>query len=190
MINRYRHLWKGLLSPVLAALVILFVVQFAETATSIKTNSTAGEADGDVITRDVLFNASDFAAGSLIEAVTLQVNFEKIGGDSCAAGHQTGSSAYNGEIYMYLESPTGTQVALIEDTLNSAGSGNGRTYIGNNYSGPVSITFDDFAASQVGGLAPAGGAFRPEEALSLAGTLFDSSNPFARTCVERASSKA
>lgn len=27
---------------------------------------------------------------------------------------------------------------------------------------------------------------RPEEALSLAGTLFDSSNPFARTCVERA----
>lgn len=151
----------------MAAFTLTLITLGAGATTLSKTNSTPGSADDNVLAplaRTVTFAEDvDFVAGSAVQHVNLAVDFEKIDG-TCST--HAGGDAYNSEIFMYLESPAGTQVALIEDALNSAGSGAGTTYTGKTYSGPVTVTFDDWAATTVGGLFPVSGTFKPVEPLS------------------------
>lgn len=162
--------------PIFLAFSALFLfVQFAESAvlvTNSKTNATAGQADGSLITRTVSFGVADFGPGATINQVLISVDFEKIDGQDCSTGHQ-GGSAFNNEIYMILESPSGTQVVLIEDAANSGGSGSGATYTGSSYGGSVAVNFDPSAGSQVGGLIPTSGTYRAEQSLGA----FTGENP-------------
>ncbi len=129
-----------------------------------KTNNTAGSADNSALTRDVTFTTSDFATGSVISDVNLSVSFEKISG-TCPT--HDGGWPFNREIYAFLTSPAGTQVALIEDSGNNSGSGTGYTYTSSEvYGGSATVLFDDTAATVVGGPAPASGTFRPIQPLS------------------------
>ena len=166
--NRKEFQLKNLPSWLRAMLLALFAVSLitlgAEATTVSKTNNTAGFADDNTLTRTVIFTEDiDFVANSVIQDVNIAINFEKIDGTCPTHG---GGNAYNGEIFMYLESPTGTQVALVEDAWNSAGSGTGTTYPGIAYGGLAAVTFDDWAATTVGGLVPTSGTFRPVEPLS------------------------
>jgi VCBS repeat-containing protein len=154
----------------MAAFTLTLITLGAEATTISKTNNTAGSADGSVISRAVTINVDDFAANSVINDVNIAVAFEKTDG-SCAA---PGSGfAYNGEIYMYLMSPSGTKVVLVESTTNSAGSGNGVTYDGIEDGGPVTVTFNDEAALGIKSEIPTTGSFIPEQLLSA----FDDEDP-------------
>ncbi|MEM7333872.1 MAG: cadherin domain-containing protein [Chloroflexota bacterium] len=137
---------------------------FVQASTVSKTNSTDGLADRKEITRTVTFSGGDFAAGARVSSVILSVEIEKT---DVSCGNYTGSNVFNREMYMMLRSPNGTQIALIESILGNAGSGNPSTFSSNTaYNGVVPITFDDDAATQIGGTAPITGTFRPEESLS------------------------
>ncbi|MCP4425733.1 MAG: hypothetical protein GY803_14650, partial [Chloroflexi bacterium] len=174
MQNRKKVQAKNRQSWIRAMLLALFALTLAtlgaQATTISKTNNTAGSADGGVITRTVTIEASDFAVNSIIRDVNVAVSFEKING---ACPTHTDGDAYNNEIYFYLESPTGTQVVLVEDYLNSAGSGNGATYTEHEYSGPVAVTFNDEAALGIKSETPVSGSFKPEQLLSA----FDDEDP-------------
>lgn len=162
-----------MLTICLYTLLILFGITavLVQAATSSKTNSNPGFADGNAITRTVTFSGGDFAAGARVGSVTLSVTLEKV---DASCGSYLGGSVYNREMYMLLSSPVGTDIVLIESTFDDGGSGNGRTYTSNtDYNGVVTIVFDDSAATRVGGLAPESGTFRPEQALSA----FDGEDP-------------
>ncbi|MCB0035634.1 MAG: cadherin repeat domain-containing protein, partial [Anaerolineales bacterium] len=164
MEKRYQRLLSGVLPFLLALGIMVVWVQYAETATISKINNTSGQADGSFITRTVTFDTADFSAGAQIESTTIAVRFEKIDGNSCAAGHQ-GGSAFNGEIYMYLESPAGTQVPLVNDINDHAVPAGPTTYNNTAYAGEVTVTFDDLAGTKASGL-PTTGTFRPEGTLA------------------------
>ncbi|MBN2147374.1 MAG: DUF11 domain-containing protein, partial [Anaerolineales bacterium] len=133
-------------------------------------NSTPGSADGSTFDRTVTVSPGDLPAGSTITDVDIAVEFEKIDGEVCAAGHQ-GGQAYNNEIVFYLTSPSGTRVVLVDNYLNWGGSALGDTYTDfATYGGHVTVAFDDAAATIVGASPnpeyPTSGHFQPVEALS------------------------
>lgn len=156
-----RYLRLSLILLVLALIVLLPSFVYAASVT--KNNSTDGAADGSEITRTVDITAGDFSANASISSVTATVQFAKINAPEAAScfsiGHQ-GGDPVNREIYMYLTSPGLTRVDLIYNAPNF-------TYTENSvYGGTVTVTFDDFAATSVGGPAPTSGTFRPEEPLA------------------------
>lgn len=153
--------------------LIIFLPSLTFAASVTKNDSTDGAADASSITRTVEFTTSDFSNNASISSVTASVQFAKIdaldAGSCFSTGHQ-GGSPFNREVYMYLTSPEGTRVGFIEDAVNSGGSSLAAphyTYTSNDvYNGTATIVFDDGAATQVGGPAPASGTFRPEQPLS------------------------
>ncbi|MCB9418994.1 MAG: cadherin domain-containing protein [Ardenticatenaceae bacterium] len=159
-----KHIPTWFRALIMAASTLMLISLGAEATTTSQTNNEIGFADDNILTRTVAFSEGvDFAANSAIQDVNVAVNFEKIDG-TCPT--HAGGNAYNSEIFMFLESPAGTQVALVEDALNTAGSGTGTTYTGISYGGLAMVTFDDWAATTVGGLVPTSGAYKPVEALS------------------------
>ncbi len=135
-----------------------------QAATVSKTNTTDGVADRKEITRTVTFSGGDFSAGGRVSNVTLSVELEKT---DVSCGSYSSGNVFNREIYMMLTSPNSTEIVLIESILGNGGSGNPSSFSSNDvYNGVVTITFDDDAATQIGGPAPADGTFRPEQPLS------------------------
>jgi len=109
----------------------------------------------------------DLPARAQISDVNVTVDFQKISGQNCAL--TDGDGPWNREIMFYLTSPAGTRVVLVENGQDWGGSGQGVTYEDLATSGgPVTVTFDDAAASTVGeGIEyPVSGTFRPVQPLS------------------------
>ncbi|VAW43361.1 hypothetical protein MNBD_CHLOROFLEXI01-2722 [hydrothermal vent metagenome] len=163
-----RYLRLSIILLTLSLIILLPSLTYA--ASSTKTNGTDGAVDASSLTRTVEFTAVDFSGTATITSVVATVQFAKIdapdAGSCFTIGHQ-GGSPFNREVYIYLTSPNGTQVGLIEDAGNNSGTGNGYTYTANTiYGGTATVIFDDGAATQVGGAAPTSGTFRPEEALN------------------------
>lgn len=114
------------------------------------TNSTPAEVDESSATRDLQITTDRDVA-----SVTIAVDWLKTSG-TCAA--PTGNNAHHHETELYLTSPEGTTVTLVDGGTNP-----GETPVG-----PVSVVFDDAAALPLSstGQAPASGTFRPEQPLS------------------------
>ncbi len=102
-----------------------------------------------------------FNLGSgLVSDVNISITFAKcdnpsigLNGTACIGQ----GSSFNREIVFKLTNPFGTTINLVnQDTYSGASPGSGR----------VTITFDDEAASVVGGSIVAGGSFRPVGNLS------------------------
>lgn len=129
-------------------------------------NGTPGQVDGRTIIRTVTVGPGDLRAGATIADVDVTIEFEKLDHENCANPY-SGGNPYNPEILFYLTSPGGTRVVLVESQYNWGGSGLGPTYTANHsYGGHVAVTFDDAAATPVGGLMPVSGTFRPEQPLA------------------------
>lgn len=158
--------WALILTLSASFFVVLIMAStyHAQAATRSKTNSTDGIADGSTLVREVTFAPSDFTNGASIVDLGISIDFEKV---DTGCGVYTGNNVFNREIFMVLSSPQGTDVVLVEDVLNSGGSGASSTYSSNSvYNGQVTVTFDDQTAQLVGGSAPTNGTFRPIEPLS------------------------
>lgn len=168
--QRHTRITFSLLTGALFILIFGLIASGVSAASATKSNGTDGAADGGTLTRTVEFTGDDFSGNAAVSRVVATINFEKIDGvtaSSCFSPGHGGGSPYNREIFAYLTSPNGTQVGLIEDVGGNAGTGGTYTYSSNDeYGGVVEVVFDDDAISQVGGTAPVGGAFRPEEPLS------------------------
>ena len=97
------------------------------------------------------------APGSSILDLDVTIDYTKSGTLINPDGTPTGGgNAYYHELYLRLTSPGGTTVNLV----------NANTYIGGQASATAVVTFDDAAASAVGGVTLASGTFRPVAALS------------------------
>lgn len=139
------------LAPVAAALGALLVVisapAVANAATLSVSDSTFGRVDASSLTRSL-----PIASSGRVGSVVVTVDFEK-DGPQCSGGPN--GSPFHGETELRLTSPSGTTVDLVT----------GFTYSGSSTSRVV-VTFDDQAATRVGGGAPASGTFRPSSPLS------------------------
>lgn len=149
--------------PIRSALTgVLFCFGLHANAAVIMTDSTYGSADGTTI-----FRSFDVARHEVIKDLNVLIEFSKcddprIGaaGSACIGA----GNSFNGEIVFRLTGPNGTVVNLA----------NAGTYSGSRPgSGRISVSFDDEAATKVGGV-PAAGTFRPISRLSA----FDSIDMF------------
>lgn len=133
-----------------AALVLGSAPTIASAATLTGSNTTPAEVDAGQVARTI-----PIAGTGSIDEVTITVDFSKTDG-SCAA--PAGGDAYHNEIRLALTSPAGTTVDLVSyGSYAYAPFVTGRT---------ASITFDDDAATQVGGTEPVSGTFRPSQPLA------------------------
>ena len=121
-----------------------------------KTNSTFAGVDSSSDTRMVAILPGDITMGSgLITDVNITIDFAKCGGSGvdatgCLGGTPT-NSTFNSEIIFRLTSPGGTTVNLVDAGTYSGQTGDAR----------VLVTFDDGAATQVGGSNLLNGTFQP-----------------------------
>ena len=97
----------------------------------------------------VNFAAADFTPGNtIVSDVNVQISWAKTDGSCTAPG--TGNSFHN-ETNFRANGPTGNQVILVQPG----------TYTGGGTISTVSTTFDQAAATVVGGVNPTSGTFRP-----------------------------
>ncbi|WP_144717647.1 LPXTG cell wall anchor domain-containing protein [Agrococcus jejuensis] len=133
-----------------AALVIGSAPTIASAATLTGSNTIPAQVDGGEQTRTI-----PIVGDGAVDDVTITVDFSKTDG-SCAA--PASGNAFHQEIRLALVSPGGTTVDLVSYGSYTYESGvSGRS---------ASITFDDDAATQVGGTEPVSGTFRPAQSLS------------------------
>lgn len=119
------------------------------------TNNTFGSVDAGSFTR--LFSLGDIAGN--INDVVISIDFSKCDDPNpgaSATGCTGSGNSFNSEIVFALTSPGGTTVNLV----------NPGTYSGQTPGDRVIVTFDDDAASTVGGPLLLDGIFRPVSALS------------------------
>lgn len=134
-------------------LAVFLIPHAAESATASVSNNTPLDVDGSSGTRTVDITAAELPPGETLTNVNVTVDFLKTDGSCATPG--TGNS-YHSEIVYQITSPMGTTVNLIT-------SG---TFTGGDDVPPVTITFDDAAASVVGGVYPVSGTFQPVSPLS------------------------
>ena len=136
-----------------------------------KTNTTDANVDGTIVTRSVNYSTADFPVGATVGDVNVNIQWVATS-DPCPNLSQF---AIHGENGFWLISPSGTKRVMIYDAYNMHGRGNS---ISNTYDGfnsiSADVTFDDAAATQVGGDDPVSGTFRPEEAF----TFYNGETPF------------
>lgn len=172
--QRFAPSWGGRFFLILFAVFGMVAASYAGTTVT-RTNNNSSGVDGEFVTRTVNIGAGAVPGGAQVSQVIITVDFEKIDGGLLGAepnrcsqvggpGHQ-GGFAWNPEIHMTLISPAGTRIVLIEDDLNTGGSGVGPTYTDLDYTGPVSVTFREGMFPLVGGPGPVSGTFLPEEVL-------------------------
>ncbi|MFM2475376.1 hypothetical protein, partial [Burkholderia cenocepacia] len=131
-----------------AALVAVSAPTVANAATLTGLNAELAQVDAGSATRVIPITGQ-----GAVDDVTITIDFLKTDG-SCVAPQP--GDAFHGETRFALASPTGTSIALVS---------NG-TYSGGTATGVVSVTFDDAAATTVGGGAPVSGTFRPVQSLA------------------------
>jgi hypothetical protein len=135
------------------------------------TNSDFGSVDGS-IGNDTLTRTFDVSnAGTTITNVDILIDFSKCGnpapGPNDTRCRGTGFS-FNSDIAFQLMSPSETSVNLVFSSFNSEVA----TYSGQSPGARVSVTFDDQAATPVGGQNLQFGRFQPAEPLT-----FDTQSP-------------
>jgi hypothetical protein len=131
------------------------------------TNSSEVVVDGSSDTRTVAFGIADLAGGAnSIVDVNITIDFMKCEEPlttplpSAAEGCINGGDAFAQEIIFRLTSPGGTEISLVEfDTYFPGGSGP-------TPGARIVVTFDDGAATMVGGTDFVGGTFAPIEPLT------------------------
>jgi hypothetical protein len=153
---------KNLSLIVLLALVgiLLVAVLPARAASETLTNNTAGMVDNGTMTRTVTATLT-----GTVTDVNITIDFHKIDSENCAV-YGSGSS-WSYEISLVLTSPQGTSITLVEDDDAT------ETYTSTANASRVTVTFDDAAATTVGGPLPVSGTFKPVQALSA----FNGENP-------------
>ena len=118
--------------------------------------------DGTVIPRTLNFSTGDFGGPATVTSVTVTVDFRPVDG-SCPG---PGAFGFSEEAGFWLDSPSGTRRRLVIDAYNIHGLG----FIPATYNGFGSVravvTFDDAAATLVGGGDPQTGTFRPYQSIS------------------------
>jgi VCBS repeat-containing protein len=118
------------------------------------TDSTPAQVDAGTIDR--VMTVSGFAANEVIKDINVTFTFDKI--DNEAAGcTYGGSNVFNSETGFQMISPTGSTLSMVTPGVYTDGV----------HPGVVTITFDDSAATTVGGGHPVSGTFRPSNAMSV-----------------------
>lgn len=154
------------------AAALLLATLGSQAATLTASNSSFGSFDSSRGTRTL-----SIAGAGTVGDVNISIDFAKCDDPAIGPTEQvcrgTGS-AFLGETFFYLLSPTGTRVDLIWTFSGSSqGTEGGSTKASGTFSGNagsrVLINFDDEAANAVGGLSMSSGSFRAEESL----TAFD-----------------
>jgi len=109
-----------------------------------------GSVDNSTATTTFTVSSSDFAPGAVVTKATIDIAFAKVGDGACPG--PGGGDDWAEEIRFRLLAPDSTVVTLVDfnDYLYS-----------NPDVGPVTVTFDDDAASTVAGLPIQDGVFRP-----------------------------
>ncbi|HJV93143.1 MAG TPA: PEP-CTERM sorting domain-containing protein [Azonexus sp.] len=142
---------------------------FAKSAIAAALLAGAFSANAALLTAsDSTFGSFDSSSGSrsftlgsgLVSDVNLSITFAKcddpsigVNGTSCIGG----GNSFNREIVFRLTNPFGTTVNLVsQDTYSGSTPGTGR----------VTVTFDDEAATTVGGPLVVGGSFKPVGSLA------------------------
>lgn len=147
--------WSRPLALVGVMAAVLVLASTALAAVVSATDSTPGYADASQFTRDV-----SIADSGVVTDANVSIDFQKDSANDCTAPG-TGT-AFSDEIAFSLMSPMGTVVHLVY----AGDEAGGPTYT----NGPVVpravVTFDDEAATLVGGGQPTAGTFQPEEPLS------------------------
>ena len=165
------------------------------------TNSTGGALDGydypgrTTLARAVFLPESLYPREAVITDVDVSVTIEKIDGGTndqeaymCGSvggeGHQ-GGQTYPEEISLMLRGPEGQTVTLVEDDLNSGGTG-ASSYEKDAYGGIVTLVFNDEAFVYPNPLANiTSGTFKPAEPL----IPFNGGNPFGNWTLVMGDSK-
>ena len=136
--------------------ILMFGLAFtaqAQTVTKTYTAPSSISVDGNgtyaFTLPSVNFAAADFTPGNtIVSDVNVQISWAKTDGSCTAPG--TGNSFHN-ETNFRANGPTGNQVILVQPN----------TYTGGGTISTVSTTFDQAAATVVGGVNPTSGTFRP-----------------------------
>ena len=136
--------------------ILMFGLAFtaqAQTVTKTYTAPSSISVDGNgtyaFTLPSVNFAAADFTPGNtIVSDVNVQISWAKTDGSCTAPG--TGNSFHN-ETNFRANGPTGNQVILVQPG----------TYTGGGTISTVSTTFDQAAATVVGGVNPTSGTFRP-----------------------------
>ncbi len=154
----------------LAGALALGILPFssAQAVVVSKTDTVFDSVDNAYALKDLTFSAADFPGDSVVQNVTLTVDFSKcgrsIGANGCTGG--TGTPFAN-EIGFALRAPDGTTVSLVEnDSDNEAWeTGDYETFdLGSANLDHIVITFDDLGTAL--GSLPASGTFAPEGSLA------------------------
>ena len=157
----------GMLGAI-AGMSLLAMTGSANAIVVSKTNSTFGSVDSAFAFRDFIFSAGDFSGSSIINKVTIEIDFSKCGEFVDATGCISGDGTpFANEIGFALTSPGGTTVALVENNGDNElfETGNFETFDrGSSNLSRIVITFDD-AGAALGSL-PTTGTFAGEEALA------------------------
>lgn len=142
----------------IAALGLAAVASQGHATLLTASDATYGAFDSSSGTRSLVIGSS----GSISD-VNITIDFAKCDDPAITSGNCTGGGfSFNSEIVFQLTSPGGTTVNLV----------NAGTYGGQTPGDRVTVTFDDEAASTVGGATLLSGVFRPVGSLSA----FDGQN--------------
>ena len=145
-----------LFKPALVLFAGLMGAASANAGLITKTNSTGGVVDASSMTQIITITAADIAGmvDSVLD-VNLTVDFSKCGASATLAGCTGGSSfTFNGEIIFDLAHGAATSVVGPD------------TFSGQSTNARVTQTYDDEAATAVGGGVLLSGTFSPVSALS------------------------
>lgn len=141
-------------------IVSLFVVSDVSKAALISKSASYSpvvQVDNSSQSRSLTVLATDFPAGGIITDVNLTIDFTKSDDPIFSDGTPGGTgNAYIAEIVFELTSSNGTVINII----------NQGTFTGTSTGGRVTMTFDDSAATVVGGTSLVSGTYRPVESFT------------------------
>jgi MYXO-CTERM domain-containing protein len=143
---------SGRLGVAFAATLLLTAAAQAQTpVTKVDTPAQPINLDDNSTTRDFIVTAGDMAGGTIVNSVTLTIDFEKFDGETI--GVNPGGTPFYNEIVFRLTNPQNVTTTLIAENAFQSGA--------NGFRGV--ITFDDLAANlvNVNTATPQAGTFRP-----------------------------
>ena len=151
--KRYLHIALGVVLTALGASANASVITVSDTFSPVVV------VDASSATRTLLVGS-----GGAITDVDVFVDFTKCDSPINSNGDCVGTGfSFNGELGLAVTSPGGTVVNLVCNGSNCSPD----TYSGSTPGARVGVTFDDEAATAVGGSSLVSGTFRPAELLSL-----------------------
>jgi len=157
-------------------LVCAWISETAEAAFVTRSNTTTGFADASVITRSIVFTASDFGGPVSLDDVNVTISFAKTNNNAFlpASRNVPSGTPYFNEIQFILTSPSGTQVRLI-----SNGSSSQESFLSGSSGFKGTITFDQSAPTLVNAnrRVLTSGTFRPANPPNQSLNSFNAQDP-------------